>query len=68
MLARLARQDGDVDQTVAHLLALLERDPYDEDAHRTLVNALTSAGRHGEARRAKSRYADAMQAIGVPVP
>jgi DNA-binding SARP family transcriptional activator len=68
MLARLARQDGDVDQTVANLLALLERDPYDEDAHRTLVNALTSAGRHGEARRAQSRYADAMQAIGVPVP
>jgi DNA-binding SARP family transcriptional activator len=64
-LARLARQHGDTDDAVAHLLSLLERDPYDEDAHRSLVAILTTAGRHGEARRAAQRYREAMAAIGI---
>lgn len=67
-LARLARHDGDTDRVVAHLLAILERDPYDEEAHRAMVVALASAGRHGEARRAHTRYRDAMRTIGAPAP
>jgi DNA-binding SARP family transcriptional activator len=67
-LAYLARGAGDTDDAVSHLLVVLEHDPYDEDAHRTLVAILAGAGRHGEARRASQRYHDAMVAIGVPPP
>jgi hypothetical protein len=31
-----------------------------------LVSTLVAAGRHGEARRARVRYREAMAAIGVP--
>ena len=65
-LAYLARAAGEPDEAAAHLLAILEHDPYDEDAHRTLVAVLSGAGRHGEAMRAQQRYRDAMVAIGVP--
>ncbi|MGH2378755.1 MAG: hypothetical protein ACRDGT_09790 [Candidatus Limnocylindria bacterium] len=34
------------------LLRVLERDPYDERAHRGLVAALQAEGRHGQARGA----------------
>ena len=57
-----------VDAAVGYLLRLLERDPYDEAAHRGLVRCLVRAGRHGEARRAFDRYGDAMRAIGVRPP
>jgi DNA-binding SARP family transcriptional activator len=64
-LARLARRAGDVDEAVARVLELLELDPYDEAAHADTVAVLTTAGRHGEARRARDRYADAMRALGI---
>ena len=48
--------------------ALLAADPYDEQAHRLLVRMLTRTGRHGEARRAYERWADAMRAIDAPLP
>jgi DNA-binding SARP family transcriptional activator len=67
-LARLARRRGDADAAIAGLLAILERDPYDEDAHRSLVSTLVGAGRHGEARRAHARYGEAMRTIGVAPP
>ncbi|WP_344140525.1 AfsR/SARP family transcriptional regulator, partial [Luedemannella flava] len=67
-LARLARRAGDTGAAVDHLLAILERDPYDEGAHRAVVDALVTAGRHGEARRAFDRYVAAMRSIGVPGP
>jgi DNA-binding SARP family transcriptional activator len=57
-----------VDAAVGYLLRLLERDPYDEAAHRHLVRRLVQAGRHGEARRAFDRYGEAMRAIGVRPP
>ncbi|RZU53795.1 two-component SAPR family response regulator [Krasilnikovia cinnamomea] len=57
-----------VDAAVGYLLRLLERDPYDEAAHRHLVRRLVGAGRHGEARRAFDRYGEAMRAIGVRPP
>jgi DNA-binding SARP family transcriptional activator len=64
-LARLARRAGDTDEALHRLLALLDLDPYDEDAHRSIVATLVAAGRHGEARRAQRRYRDAMAEIGV---
>ncbi|GAA1773811.1 BTAD domain-containing putative transcriptional regulator [Luedemannella helvata] len=64
-LARIGRRTG---AALDHLLAILERDPYDEGAHRALVDTLVAAGRHGEARRAFDRYASAMRTIGVPGP
>ncbi|MEV4641198.1 BTAD domain-containing putative transcriptional regulator [Actinoplanes sp. NPDC049548] len=67
-LARICRRAGDPDQAVMHLVRLLSADPYDEAAHRTLVEALTEAGRHGEARRAFERWTRAMRAIDAPAP
>ncbi|MCA2219244.1 AfsR/SARP family transcriptional regulator [Jidongwangia harbinensis] len=68
MLARLLRAAGDVDHSAHYLLRLLAKDPYDEDAHRSLVRALVCDGRHGEARRAFTRYAAAMREIDVTPP
>ncbi|WP_162907937.1 AfsR/SARP family transcriptional regulator, partial [Allorhizocola rhizosphaerae] len=67
-LARLARQAGDADEAAAHLRRIIADEPYDEQAHRDLLVTLVEAGRHGEARRAYDRYAEAMTDIGVPVP
>lgn len=50
------------------LVRLLASDPYDEQAHRLLVRALVRTGRHGEARRAFDRWAEAMRALGAPLP
>ncbi|HEU4426207.1 MAG TPA: bacterial transcriptional activator domain-containing protein, partial [Pilimelia sp.] len=62
---RAARATG---AAVDCLLRLLEKDPYDEPAHRTLVRTLVAGGQHGEARRAFTRYRDAMRAIAVHPP
>jgi DNA-binding SARP family transcriptional activator/ATP/maltotriose-dependent transcriptional regulator MalT len=67
-LARLARRAADPDDATGHLLAILERDPYDEEAHQLLIRTLTEAGRHGEAARARTRYHAALHHIGVPPP
>ena len=64
MLAEAHRSLGDPGAAVAHLLRLLTIDPYDESAHRALIDTLTAAGQHGEARRAQARYREAMRAIG----
>lgn len=68
MLADLGRADGDADQAAAYLRLLLAKDPFDEAAHRELVEVLVGECRHGEARRAFARYRKAMAAIGVRVP
>jgi DNA-binding SARP family transcriptional activator len=68
ILAYVARAAHDPDEATSHLLAILEHDPYDEDAHRTLIAVLSGAGRHGEAMRARQRYHGALAAIGVPLP
>jgi DNA-binding SARP family transcriptional activator len=46
---------------------LLDVDPYDDNAHQTLIRTLHSAGRHGQARRAHQHYASAMRELDVPV-
>jgi DNA-binding SARP family transcriptional activator len=48
-----------------YYLRIIERDPYDEQAHLGLVNALEAAGSHGEARRAYRAYVARMQEIGA---
>jgi DNA-binding SARP family transcriptional activator/tetratricopeptide (TPR) repeat protein len=50
------------------LVRLLTADPYDEHAHRLLVQSLVRTGRHGEARRAFDRWTQAMRAIDAPLP
>jgi len=57
-----------VDGRVQYLLRVLDKDPYDEQGHRDLVDALAVAGRHGEARRAYERYVAAMRTLGVALP
>jgi DNA-binding SARP family transcriptional activator len=68
MLADSHRSSGATGAAVDCLLRLLEKDPYDEPAHRVLVRTLAAGGQHGEARRAFARYRTAMQAIGVRPP
>ncbi|WP_345510072.1 tetratricopeptide repeat protein [Phytohabitans houttuyneae] len=67
-LAELCRRAGDLDQAATTLVRLLVADPYDEPAHRALVEVLRVAGRHGEAQRAFARWAGAMRSIDAPVP
>ncbi|MFG2288164.1 BTAD domain-containing putative transcriptional regulator [Streptomyces sp. NPDC048595] len=64
-LAAAAAESGDHHSEAHYRLRLLERDPYDEDAHLGLVSLLTSTGRHGEARRRYLLYATAMDEIDV---
>ncbi len=64
-LAQFATQRGDPNSAIRWFLRLLERDPYDEDAHLRLVSALARAGRHGEARRRFRLYVDRMEEIAV---
>jgi DNA-binding SARP family transcriptional activator len=68
-LARIARQADDHDAAVRYLLRVLQRDPHDEEAHLGLVSALSSAGRHGEARRSYGFYVARMEELGMePAP
>lgn len=65
LLAKAGRKLGHLPAAVGYLLQLLTIDPYDEAAHRELIEALAEGGQHGEARRAHGRYEKAMHAIGV---
>ncbi|MGG7576106.1 bacterial transcriptional activator domain-containing protein [Streptomyces sirii] len=65
-LAAAAAESDDHHSEAYYRLRLLERDPYDEDAHLGLVSLLTATGRHGEARRRYLVYATAMNEIEVP--
>ena len=64
-LAETARTDGDSDAGATYLRRILEAEPFDERAHLSLVAALGSTGRHGEARRAYRGYLARMEEIGV---
>ena len=50
-LAAEAQRAGDIDAVVLRLSQLVDRDPYDDDAHDALIAALTAAGRLGDAKR-----------------
>ena len=65
-LADISTRRDRPDEAAGYLLRLLRLDRYDEPGHCALVALLTSAGRHGEARRAQQRYLEAMRELGVP--
>ncbi|MFI5837231.1 BTAD domain-containing putative transcriptional regulator [Micromonospora sp. NPDC051300] len=67
-LAQVSQVTSGPAAAVGYLLRLLERDPYDQSAHRALIRCLVTGGQHGEARRALARYQEAMRAIGVHPP
>ncbi|MGC4773494.1 BTAD domain-containing putative transcriptional regulator [Micromonospora sp. DT44] len=64
-LADDAAERRDFGDAIQHLLRCLAVDEYDEQSHLNLTAAYSQAGLHGEARRACTRYAAAMRAIGV---
>jgi DNA-binding SARP family transcriptional activator len=64
-LAGLAAAGGRHDLAVRYHLRVLERDPYDEEAHLGLVATMSAAGRHGEARRRYRLYAGRMAELDV---
>ena len=64
-LAQRRGDSGDLDDAIAVLLRLIEREPYDEPAHLHLVRLLTRRGRHGDARRGYQRYAERMREIDI---
>lgn len=68
-LARLAHHLGDPETSISLYLRILERDPYDEEAHLHLVGVLSGLGRHGEARRFYRSYISRMEELDVePAP
>jgi DNA-binding SARP family transcriptional activator/tetratricopeptide (TPR) repeat protein len=68
-LARLLLDAGRPDAATSWLVSLVADDPYDEASHRTLVGALSRAGRHGEAQRRYAQYAARMAELGTePAP
>jgi DNA-binding SARP family transcriptional activator len=64
-LALESSSNGEHDGAVRLFLRILERDPYDEEAHLGLISTLVAAGRHGEARRDYRTYVSRMDEIGV---
>ncbi|MGH7563343.1 MAG: tetratricopeptide repeat protein [Gemmatimonadota bacterium] len=68
-LARVAVGSGNPEASVGLHLRILERDPYDEEAHLGLVAVLSGLGRHGEARRFYRTYVARMEELAVePAP
>jgi len=68
-LALAATDRGDHDSAIRYRLRQLHQDAYDEEAQIGLVSTLTTAGRHGDARRAYGTYVARMDEIGVePAP
>ncbi len=65
-LATRLREALDTDAVVRYTLRLLEQDPYDEQAHLTLVTVLNDAGRLGQARHHYHNYVHRMKEIDVP--
>jgi len=65
VLRRLAAGATRPEAVAAWYRAIVAGERYDEAAHLGLIEALTAAGRHGEARRAYGEYAAAMREIDV---
>ena len=61
----LAQGSDDSLLAARYYLRLLERDPYDEQAHLGLVGAQAAARSHGEARRSYRAYVTRMEELGV---
>ncbi|WP_332667876.1 AfsR/SARP family transcriptional regulator, partial [Aeromicrobium sp.] len=66
VLAFALKSGPDPERSVPWLARLLTFDPFDESTYAALMQALTAAGRHGEARRHHRAYVLRMREIGVP--
>ncbi len=64
-LAADASSRGLASEAARFTLRVLQRDPYDESAHLSLVAGLTADRRHGEARRLYGQYCTRMAEIGI---
>ncbi len=67
-LASLHSRAGRHSDAQTLLVRLLAEDPYDALVHQLLVRNLVRGGRHGEARRAFTRWRQAMASIDAPEP
>ncbi|WP_034263355.1 BTAD domain-containing putative transcriptional regulator [Actinospica robiniae] len=65
VLAELYRRIGDTAGCLRSLHHVLDKDPYDEPCHREIIDLLEAAGSHGQARRARDRYAAAMRDLDL---
>lgn len=66
-LADLERERGNYLRAVDLGRRLVEADPYDEAAHRMIVDSLVAAGEPREARRAHQAWASAMAELGATI-
>jgi tetratricopeptide (TPR) repeat protein len=64
-LAAAAVGAGEFDAAARYSRRILERDPYDEGAHLSLVAALASSGRVQEARSCYTTYATRLDELGL---
>jgi ATP/maltotriose-dependent transcriptional regulator MalT/DNA-binding SARP family transcriptional activator len=64
-LAATAVRDGEFDAAARYSRRILERDPYDEGAHLSLVAALASSGRDQEARSCYATYTTRFDELGL---
>lgn len=66
-LADVALAQQEPGRASRYLRRVLERDPWAEDAHLLLVQALEMSGARGDARRAYRHYVTRMEELGAPV-
>lgn len=64
-LAEAAARDGDHDSAARRYLRMVERDPYSEPAHLSLIVAMRRSGRHGSARRLYGNYVARMAELDI---
>ena len=64
-LAADALRSGDPESAARYSRRILERDPYDEQAHLALVASLEAQARHPEARRCYSNYVQRLDELGL---
>lgn len=64
-LAEVELSEGDFDGASRRFLRMLERDPFDEPTHLSLIRAMVGAGRHGTARRLYGNYVSRMAELGI---
>lgn len=64
-LAADAVRTQDLEAAARYCRRILERDPYDEQAHHVLVSSLDLQGRYPEARRCYSTYVQRLDELGL---
>lgn len=68
-LVHVAADTGACDLAVRTCLRVLDRDPYDEETHLSLISVLAVAGHHGQARAGYSNYTRRMAELEIePAP